>query len=131
MLPSRAFFFLTRAIFLVFAPLIVSIISFSVFQVSDDINFLICVNNPPAKCCLKTKKNHIFVAFGGKCLQTLHIDESVFALSSSENVVVFNEREVGRQHHHLYLLACIQHSGYTGVGIVLSIFFRVLPQPSD
>ena len=58
-------------------------------------------------------------------------DESVFALSSSENVVVFNEREVGRQHHHLYSLACVQHSGYTGVGIVQSIFFQVLPQPSD
>lgn len=47
-----------------------------------------------------------------------HIDESVFALSFQENVVVFNESKDKRQHRSSVFACVYSTPNDTGVGIV-------------
>ena len=47
-----------------------------------------------------------------------HIDESVFALSFQENVVVFNESKDKRQHRSSVFVCVFSTLNDTGVGIV-------------
>ena len=47
-------------------------------------------------------------------------DESVFALSFKRNLTVSLNVRIRRQHHHLYSLACIQHSTIRVWGLFLA-----------
>ena len=81
---------------------------------------------PEFECCLK-KISYICAVFR-RNLGDIHIDESVFALSLTENVAVFNESRANEQHSFLFRLCgkgvlypAIPHI-YSSVGYCIVLF---------
>ena len=73
----------------------------------------------------------------GEIWETIHIDESVFALSSLENVAVFKRIKDNEQHSFLFRLCgkgllypAIPHI-YSSVGYCIVYLIQVLLQPSN
>ena len=79
---------------------------------------------------LKVRKYHYLYNVSDPMIWNGHIDESVFALSFQENVVVFLKVRINDSTVHLYSLACIQHPTIQVWGLFPFIYFQVLPQPS-
>ena len=70
----------------------------------------------------KVRKYHYLYNVSDPMIWNGHIDESVFALSFQENVVVFNESKDKRQHRSS-VFACVYLTlNDTGVGIVSVLF---------
>ena len=82
-----------------------------------------CINeyihgNNPQKKVLKVRKYHYLYNVSDPMIWNGHIDESVFALSFQENVVVFNESKDKRQHRSSVFACVYSTPNDTGVGIV-------------
>ena len=71
-----------------------------------------------SKKVLKVRKHHYLYNVSDPMIWNGHIDESVFALSFQENVVVFNESKDKRQHRSSVLACVYSTPNDTGVGIV-------------
>ena len=67
---------------------------------------------------LKVRKYHYLYNVSDPMIWNGHIDESVFALSFQENVVVFNESKDKRQHRSSVFVCVYSIPNDTGVGIV-------------
>ena len=67
---------------------------------------------------LKVRKYYYLYNVSDPMIWNGHIDESVFALSFQENVVVFNESKDKRQHRSSVLACVYSTPNDTGVGIV-------------
>ena len=74
------------------------------------------------KKVLKVRKYHYLYNVSDPMIWNGHIDESVFALSFQENVVVFNESKDKRQHRSSVFACVYSTPNDTGVGIV-SVYF--------
>lgn len=70
------------------------------------------------KKVLKVRKYHYLYNVSDPMIWNGHIDESVFALSFQENVVVFNESKDKRQHRSSVFACVYSTPNDTGVGIV-------------
>lgn len=66
----------------------------------------------------KVRKYHYLYNVSDPMIWNGHIDESVFALSFQENVVVFNESKDKRQHRSSVFACVYSTPNDTGVGIV-------------
>ena len=82
-----------------------------------------CINeyihgNNPRKKVLKVRKYYYLYNVSDPMIWNGHIDESVFALSFQENVVVFNESKDKRQHRSSVFVCVYSTPNDTGVGIV-------------
>lgn len=71
-----------------------------------------------SKKVLKVRKYYYLYNVSDPMIWNEHIDESVFALSFQENVVVFNESKDKRQHRSSVFACVYSTPNDTGVGIV-------------
>ena len=87
----------------------------------EGINEYIHGNNPRKKV-LKVRKYHYLYNVSDPMIWNGHIDESVFALSFQENVVVFNESKDKRQHRSSVFACVYSTPNDTGVGDCFRLF---------